>query len=169
MKSHRMLSPIALIVMASTLALIGCREDIEPFEVGNPSSERRVLVAAEQTTFKEAVVNRVLEDVGTDDIYFNVVGLDALEEEEAAHYGAVLLVCWYSGGRVDRRATGFIRDTRRRDRDRIIVFYTAGAESPLPEAARRELHDVDAIGSVSRRAKIEQSAQEIAARINSKL
>ena len=72
---------LAILILMSLLALVllgGCRTNMSPYEAGSAGNPRKVLIAGEASEFKQAVVKRVIETLGTDLWYFRIVGLDQL-------------------------------------------------------------------------------------------
>lgn len=162
----RKLRNVVVVTSVAVLLLAGCQEDLPSGERGRADSPRKVLIAGEDTPFKRTVIDNVVEELGTEEWYFRIIGLDDLRDTDTHPFGAILLAARYSGGRIDKRATSFLRGLR--DREKAILLYTAGAEGPLPDAAKRELRGIDAVGSASRQARARTRADELVELIRSR-
>jgi hypothetical protein len=152
------------IVLAGLFCIMGCTTNMKPFEEGDRSSSKKVLIAAEGSGFKKAVVEAVIERLGTEEWYFRGIGLGELtetSEDEVEQYGAVLIVCKMTGGRVESQARAFVDKERRNPK--LVVLMTTGGDGTLPEGAQSDLNKVDAVSSASKTAYVEESAEEIAA------
>ena len=98
---------IVLTVLVIIVVLSGCATNMKSNEVGKPESPRKVLIAGEHSGFKEQVVAGIIEELGTRDWYFRIIGLDSLTNQDTEQYGAVLVVTAFRAGRLDRRQLGF--------------------------------------------------------------
>lgn len=157
---------MALACILCAVAMFGCREDMLYQEIGTTSAARHVLIAGEQTDFKNRVVEEVVDRLDTGEYFFRVAGLDDLDEYSIDEYGAIVLATWYSQGKLaDKRAARFVR--RHSSDRRIIVFYTHGGSFALP-AAKQPKIEVDAVGSPSRNARVARTAKALAARIEAR-
>jgi len=135
---------------------------MQPFEKGDRTRGRKVLVAAEDSEFKRQVVEEVIGTLGTEDWYFRVIGLDQLAEHSTDGYGAVLLVCKLTGGRVEQRARAFLQENS--TKSKTILLLTLAGEGPLPEAAKADI-TVDAVTSASSTDLVRERAAEVAAQL----
>jgi hypothetical protein len=151
-----------IVAVAAGLLLSGCMTNMPPSEVGSRDNPRKVLIASEDTGFKRNVVDRLVGKLGTRDWYFHIIGLDGLAAQDAAPYGAVLILAHMRGGRIDGRAMGYVRDDPANPK--VILFYTRGAETPLPESLQPDLQ-VDAVSSASRTDRVDTRAEELSALI----
>jgi hypothetical protein len=133
---------------------------MKPYEVGKPESPHKVLVAGEHSDFKEQVVAQLIEELGTRDWYFRVIGLDSLANQDTEQYGAVLMVAAYRAGKLDKRVTTFL--SKDPTNPKTILFFTRGSEDPLPEKSRPDIR-VDAVSSASKDERVESKAGELAA------
>ncbi len=151
------------IVLAGLLCVMGCTTNMEPFEKGDSSSSKKVLIAAEDSGFKKAVVEALIERLGTDDCYFRGIGLgqlDQLAEDDMEQYGGILIVCKMTGGRVESQARAFI--DAERGNPKLVVLMTTGGDGAMPDGARKDLGSVDAVSSASKTGYVEESAEQVA-------
>ncbi len=153
---------IMLIVLASALLVLGCASNMTPSEAGSADAARKVLIAGDSSAFKQQVVARLIDDLGTGDWYFRIVGLDRLEEQETGQFGAVLLVAAFKAGHLDKRVTRYLGKDP--SNPKVVVFFTRGTDDPMPERARPDIK-VDAVSSASRADRVESRAAELAALI----
>jgi hypothetical protein len=153
------------VVLLALLLVLGCSTNMASFEIGDPESSRRVLVAGEQTEFKKQVVEGMIEKLGTKSWYIRVIGLDQLAEEDTALYGAIALVAGYRAGRLDQRVSDFLAPNP--TDPRIVVFYTRGTEDPMPVRSKPDLR-VEAISSASKKDREGLRAEQLAALIEAR-
>lgn len=150
---------IMLISFAAALLVLGCAANMTPSEAGNSDAARKVLIAGDSSAFKVKVVARLIEDLGTRDWYFRIVGLDRLEEQETGQFGAILLVAAFRAGHLDKRVSSYLRKDP--SNPKVIVFFTRGTEDPMPERVKPDIR-VDAVSSASRADRVESRAEELA-------
>ena len=153
---------IVCVGLAAALLIIGCASNMTPSEAGNADATKKVLIAGDSSAFKLQVVARLIDDLGTGDWYFRIVGLDRLEEQEAGQFGAILLVAAFKAGHLDKRVSNYLR--RDPSNPKVIVFFTRGTEDPMPEQKKPDIR-VDAVSSASRADRVETRATELAALI----
>ncbi len=153
---------IAMVGLVGLLCLVGCKSNMAPSEAGNPNGMRRVLIAGEDTAFKRKLAAKVIEELGTPEWYFRIIGLNQLAEQETGQYGAIVLAAGYRAGRIDERVSTFLRKDP--ENPKVIVFYTRGAEGPMPDWAKAEIR-VDSVSSASRDDRVELRAGQLAALI----
>jgi hypothetical protein len=150
-----------IVGLIGVLCLLGCKTDMEPYEAGNRTSARKVLVVAEDSEFKRDVVATVIERLGTQDWYFSVVGLDQLARVDTGQFGAILLVCSVRGGRLDERASAYLE--RDPTNAKAVLLFTCGVDGPVPELRDKLDLRVDAVSSASRDDRVSVRAEEVAA------
>ena len=148
--------------IATMVAIVyGCTARYVPSsEFGDKNAAGRVLIATVGTDFKDAVVEKVTQELADEDVYVMVIDLKAIENTDTQQFDAIVLVNTCTAWMVDYHVTDFLRATDDGDKERIVVLTTAG--DPDWEA---EKLDVDAISSASVPEKISPVANEILVRI----
>jgi hypothetical protein len=149
---------ILVVLTAALMGLTGCAGDMPTVERGQAAAPRRVLIAATASAFKQKVVEGVIARLGIEDYYFKVTGLGNLEREDAASYGAVVLVGSFMAGHLDRRITGWLKDHPADPR--TVVFYTRGTDDPMPGGGKPKL-DVDAVSAASVESRVNERAGQL--------
>jgi len=146
----------ALVIL---VLLSGCATNMAPSEQGNSASGKRVLIAGENTEFKQRLAAAVIEKLGTQDWYFRIIGLDQLAQIDTGSYQAIVVLAGYRAGRLDGR----VQESLKRDpsNHKVIVLYTRGTDDPTPPRAGLDLK-VDAISSASRNDRVDARAEQLA-------
>jgi len=157
---------IAALLLCALPLLWSCTTNMPTAEQGNPSNERKVLLAGENTAYKRQLAAETIRAVGTDNCYFRIVGLDQLEAFNASSYRAVVLLAGYRAGRLDGRVTRFLEHNP--TDHRVILFFTRGSDDPLPQGKGPDVK-VDAISSASRADRVQQRADQLALLIRERL
>ena len=148
--------------------LLGCQSDMAAFEKGNPEAGNKVLFAGASSRFKNAVVEKVLEELGKESYYCRGIGISLLEQTDLTQFDAVVIVCAIQGGKIEERARNYFSNDP--TNGKLIGFYTAGLgidESGKPEMGTPDVH-IDAVTSASEMKKAGQKAKELAALIKKK-
>lgn len=151
------------VTLACLLALSACATGSADYVRGDLRAQRRVLVAGTQSEFKHKVVDRVVQRLGEKDYFFSIVGLDGLNTEDLASYGAIVLVYSLPGGRMDGRVRAFINANK--GNPKVIVFYSKGAEGPEPEDAVSSRNAADRRTAVTLLANAERYADLLVTQI----
>ena len=153
---------IIIMIIISLMGLFfvcSCMQDMEPVEKGNIEATQKVLIAGTDSEFKQNVVNKVIETLGTQDYYFKIIGLNQLDKEETEPYGAILLINSYMAGKIDRRVTQFLQNDP--TNSKVIIFYTIGDENHPPSGKAKPDTNVDAITSASLPNRIDERVDQL--------
>ena len=135
---------------------------VKGLEHGNKHCEKRILIATQQSEFKEVVVSRVLDGLLHDACYIKVMDLKKIAGESTERYQAIVIMntCWV--WRLNRHARNFLKDAR--EKERIILLTTANDEAWKPKKV-----EVDAITSASKMDKADSVAKHIIEKVRSLL
>ena len=105
--------------------LSGCASQVEVIERGDRNCEKRVLIATQQSEFKDAVVAGIVEELGKEPCYVKVIDLKKLTEESIAHYSALVIVTTCKIGRLNRHARKLFKHVQEEE-GKIILLTTVG-------------------------------------------
>lgn len=152
---------ITIISLVGLFFVVGCVQDMALIEKGNVNAARKILIAGQSSEFKQDVIIKVMETLGTKEYYFKIIGLNQLDKEETEQYGVILLVNTYMAGHIDGRVTRILQDDP--TNPKIIVFYTIGDENnPPPDWAKPDIK-VDAVTSASLSDRVTERADQLVA------
>jgi len=164
----RALAFVALVAVLQTSCavprMIWPQENIQAFELNSPKLDKRVLVAARSSEFKDAVVRKVRDSFMEMSVYVKFIGVDDLEHEKAARYNAVILVSTCIAGGFDRHIEAFL--ARESDQRNTIVLTTAGDANWKPDKKGR---NYDAITTASVKTDVDKVASEIVSKVHALL
>lgn len=153
---------IIVVIIISFIGLFlvcSCAKDMEAFEEGDIKATRKVLIAGTDSEFKQNVVNKIIETLGTEDYYFKIIGLEQLDKEETEPYGAILLISSCMAGKIDGRVTQFLQKDP--TNPKVIVFYTIGDEDTPPSGKFKPDIKADAITSASMPDRVDERADQL--------
>ena len=139
--------------------LAGCASQVEVIEQGDRNCGKRVLIATQQSAFKDAVVAGIVEELEKDSCYVKVVDLKKLTEESIAHYSALVIVTTCKIGRLNRHARKFFKCLPEKDEGKIILLTTVGQKYDS------KMGQVDAITSASEMEKAGAVAETIVGKV----
>lgn len=154
-----------ILALAAVSILGGCQPGMEAAEIGSATAGRKVLIAGTASAFKVKVVEGIVSRLGTQEYYFRIIGLDALETQDTTAFGAVLLVNTCMAGKAGGKVSRFL--SKDPADPKVIVFTTRGGEGrpvdfPVPDLK------VDAVSSVSSADLAEQRSGELASLIRAR-
>ena len=141
MKTTMLLAGILLVLK---LSLVGCAVGtVSTMESGDRTAEQdRVLVATQNSDFKQAVIQAIRDRLENNSNYIKVIDVKKLPYESLEGYDAVIILNTCMAGRPDPRVESFIDDTT--EKEKIVVLTTGRLDSWKPESPR-----VDAMSSAS--------------------
>lgn len=128
-----------------------------PFEVNDPRSSPRVLIATQGSEFKDAVVAGVLEHLKRRAPYIRVVDVAALPGIDPSDWNAIVVIHTWEMHEPPTPVKDFVARTR--DSGKLVVLTTSGAGT-------FKMEGVDAISSASADADALPRAAEITARLD---
>jgi hypothetical protein len=129
-------------------------------ELNVPSVEKKVLIAARSSEFKDAVISRIKEAFKDEVVYMKFIGIDHLKKENGDDYSAVVVINTCMGWNMDRHVKSFVK--RQKDQSNVVVLTTSGDGDWMP---KMEDYDFDAISSASEMHKVDEIADKIIAKV----
>jgi hypothetical protein len=103
-----------------------------------------VLIATQQTEFKEEVVFKVVEGFETDQCFIEIIDLRDLSGKSTENYKAIVIMNEYQFWMIDRHVREFLKNLHNHEKRKIILLSTTDHPSLMPKES-----DVDAISSAS--------------------
>ncbi len=131
------------------------QKDIELFQVNDPSTKTRVLVASRESGFKSALVKRIRGYYEGRPVYVKCTGIDALSRENAGDYSCIVLVSTCIARGLDPEVLNYIEANPYYYE--FIVLTTSGNGAWMPEIKHEE---VDTVSSASVMADVDEKALE---------
>ena len=131
-------------------------------ERGDKNCEKRVLIAAQQSEFKEAVVSKVVEGLEQDACYVKVIDVKKLREESTGDYEAMVIVNTCKMWRLNRHVRKFLKKVQ--ETGKIVLLTTAGD----PEWKAKGVQ-VDAITSASEMEEVGAVAETVLEKVRTLL
>lgn len=140
--------------------LLGCTASTKIAELGNLNSSKKVLIATENTEFKQEIVDRLTQKLGMPDYYFKVIGINLLPETNTDPYNAILVISKITAGRIQQKTSAYLQN--KASDPKLVVLVTSGSGDPYSEIFQTNLKGVDAITSASKMNKVEEITDQIA-------
>lgn len=133
---------VALVVLFGIFLLINRQGVVEPYAVGNPALDKKVLIASQGSNFKNAVVESLTAYLGGK-AYTKVIDVTSLAEVNEAEWDALVFIHtteqWKLWPDVDEYLA------RAQDLDKVILVTTSGSGD-----WKTDKYDVESITSASR-------------------
>ncbi|MDC6389060.1 hypothetical protein PP182_10240 [Maribacter sp. PR1] len=101
---------------------------VEPYEVKTPGLEKKLLIAAQGSDFKDKVVKGIVDRYSMDSIYIQVIDIKDLQRINPKDYDALLIVHTWENWKPPVTVKIFIERTDNYQ-DRIVVLTTSGEGS----------------------------------------
>ncbi len=163
MRSWRSILLLAVLLSAATIAFAGwywihfSMGAAQPFEVNDPQSSTRVLIATQGSEFKDAVVAGVVAHLKANAVYVKVIDVSALPGVNEGEWNAIALLHTWEMRKPPREVKAFV--DRAGNSGKLVVLTTSGA-------GIFKMDGVDAISSASVVADAPSRAAEIAERLD---
>lgn len=120
----------------------------------------RVLIATTGTDFKDAVIEKVSQELAEDGVYVMVIDLKIIDDTETEKYDAILLVNAVTAWRIDYHVSAFLQESGADEKEKLIILTTAGDSDWEAQGMA-----VDAISSASTSDNISLVADQVVEKI----
>jgi len=128
-----------------------------PFEVNDPHSQPRVLIATQGSEFKDAVVSGVVDHLKKRSAYVKVMDVSGLSGVNDGDWSAIVVLHTWEMRKPQADAKAFV--DRVRDMHKIVVLSTSGAGD-------FKIEGIDTISSASTIADAPARVAEITKRVD---
>lgn len=136
--------PIILIILFISYYLItNLQGEIEPYQVGNPDAEQKILIASQGSEFKEKLVTGLVSELKSDERYISIVDCTKLEDENLTTWDACVVIHTTQIHGMPIAAETFLEVSS--DLSKVVLVSTSGGGDE-----KVKNFDVDAISSASR-------------------
>ena len=157
------------VCLFSFLLVFGCtaphyfwpQRDMGFKETNLQTLEKKILIASRDSAFKRELVDSITAAYINRPIYIRTTGIEALANENANDYSAVVLITTCMGWTVDVEVERFL--ARYGHLSSIIVLATSNGGDVLPDMENRK---IDALSSASVLDRVQPLAKKMIARIN---
>ena len=156
-KNRWLVGPLVMFVLS------GCASQVEVIEQGDKNCGKRVLIATQQSAFKDAAVAGIVGGLDKNSCYVKVVDLRKLADESVTYYDALVIVTACKIGRLNRYARKFFKHLSEKDEGKIILLTTIGQKYDS------KMGQVDAITSASEMEKAGAVAGAIVGKVRALL
>jgi len=144
----RLIPKVTLFILAASVLSDGCAGSIQTRKIGKPSCQKRILIASEDTDFKNEVTESFIEEFAKDDVYIEIVDISKLPSVKPPEYSAVIVMNSYTWFSMDGDAKDFVEMLTAEDKRKVVFVVTAGTPSIVPDDL-----GVDAISCASESAE----------------
>ncbi|SHK39505.1 hypothetical protein SAMN02745216_03386 [Desulfatibacillum alkenivorans DSM 16219] len=156
MRSMRFYAALAVLLLLAA----GCGpKRVSSVRYGSPSAGSKVLLATEDTEFKNTILKNVVKSYEGQDVFIQVESVPALDKINAEDFDAVVLINTCMAWRVEPEIEAFIKKTA--DKQKIVLLTTTGDPDLNIEAP-----GVDSVTSASRMENADHVSQKIIGKIN---
>jgi hypothetical protein len=156
-------TPIALLLIAlATYVIINQQGVIEPFDVGNPKANTKILIASQGSNFKNKLVENLVSQLNDNETYLSIVDCTMLGNENATDWDAVIIIHTMQIHFMPKEVEKFLQGAN--DPSNIMLVSTSGAGDEVVET-----FNVDAISSASREVAIPQIVKWLNEKLDEKI
>jgi hypothetical protein len=125
------------------------------YELNDPTLERRVLIATQESEYKHALVDAVVKQIKDLPVYIRVIDVSELDGADPAIWNAIVILHTWEMGEPEEHSRKFVQRAPAR---KLVVVTTSGS-------GEAKLVDVDGISSASKLERTEWMANMIVNRI----
>ena len=157
------LSVIAMVfILLGTYIFVNIQGVIEPFKVGSPEAENKILIASQGSDFKDNLLEMLVQELKGENKYLYVVDCTKLGNEVFSDWDVIVIIHSAQIHKMPREAELFLK--RSIDLSKVILVTTSGAGDE-----KIEVFEVDAISTASRISKIYKVINWLIPKVESRL
>ena len=152
-----------MFLLLFSIYIAGCAtKPIPTTTIGAIDGRDRVLIATQESKFKNEVVSRVVEDLKNNDLYIEITDISDLSNRTTEDYKAIVIINDYKLFRFNKHVRNFLDNINDYDKKKIVLLATAGSPNRMNKGA-----EVDAISSASEIDDADDISMIIVQRVNS--
>jgi len=141
------------IIVITFFVLTGCGKEVVKKEIGDSSSKNKILIATEDSQFKNMIADNLVSKLNGS--YIKIIDVRNLSSENPDGFNAIAIVSTVKAGQIHKKALELIGKPE--FKSKIILLSTYGTEKNDPS--------IDTISSSSKLNKIPELAGKIFAKI----
>ncbi len=111
--------------LLGTYVVVNWQGVIEPFQVGNPDTMNKILIASQGSEFKNNLLDNLVQQLETEDNYLYVVDCTKLDSENVADWDAIVIIHSAQMHELPGAAELFLK--RAADHSKVMLVSTSGA------------------------------------------
>ncbi len=150
-----------LYLILISITLLACGKRIELIEFGDKNQTNRVLIATQQSDFKDSIVSKIMELLKEDNCYIKVIDLNDWENEIPEDYKSIIIIGAVKMGKLNSNADKFIETIQQKEKIILLASTNSGKWKSKME--------IDSITSASEIIKVDSIAQNITDKIREHL
>ena len=151
-----------ILSVACSISLVSCSKNIREYRVGNLNSDKKILIAATESEFKNRLVDDIVKKY-YQSCNIKVIPLNSLKDVSTRDYAAIVLIdralAWTLFNFAIKKFT-----QNAEEKDKIILFMTVNNTG-----WKVNVNDVDTVTSASQPAAYEIAAEKLILSLDRKI
>ncbi len=127
------------------------------YSINTPEASRHVLIAAQGSDFKDAVVEGTIDQLKDRDLFIRVYDISELEKIVPSQWDAILVFHTWEYGKPPKSIRDFSK--RKNELSNVTFFATSGS-------GEEYIRGIDGITGASRMSQVDKQTKEVLTRIN---
>lgn len=149
---------VLIVALFAVFWLIYKQGVVEPYALGNPNADTKVLIASQGSDFKNTLVDSLTSRLADESMYMKVIDVTGLGEVNENDWDAVVLIHTTENWRLQSDVKAYL--DRVHGLSKIIVVTTSGSGE-----WKSEDYDVDVVTSASKTEELPGMVKHIVARL----
>lgn len=129
------------------------QNDMPSAEYNSANSEKKVLIIARKTQFKEAVLSKVISSLQNDSVYIKVIGFKQVDKEQLDQYSAIVFVNTCMAWSMENKVSSTLK--KHPNMKKFIIVTTAGGPDYVQKPTSNTF---DALASASEDSNVDTLA-----------
>jgi hypothetical protein len=141
--------PVMLfIILMGTYIVMNWQGVISPYHIGKPDAPHKVLIASQGSKFKSQLLEALIRNLRSEDIYLSIIDCTSLKEDQAENWNAIVIIHTTKVHQIPKYVKTYL--DKLKNYSNVILISTSGGGDEIVTG-----YDVDAISTASRLQDIE--------------
>jgi hypothetical protein len=125
----------------------------------SPETPKKILIITDSSGFKTKVINRIFKMSAGKGITYHVLDINDIVQSNSDKYDRYIILCKMVGGRIEEKSLAYYQTLS--DKNAILIGLTYFFNVPMPENAKQEIGNIDAVTSASKNSNVDTFAKKI--------
>ena len=153
-------TPIVLVILLVSIWIVmNWQGVIDPYQVGDPNAQLKVLIASQGTEFKNKLLNDLILQLQSDKKYISIIDVTSLEKENVSDWNVIVIIHTTRAHQMPKSVKNYLKKSTNLS-EVILIATSGGGDEMVAE------FEVDAISTASRLDVTDQIIESIIIKVD---
>jgi len=153
-------TPIVIVILIISIWIVmNWQGVIDPYQVGDPKAQCKVLIASQGSKFKNKLLTELVQQLQSDKKYISIIDVTSLEKENVSDWNAIVIIHTTQAHHMPKSVKNYLKKFT--NLSKVILIATSGGGDELVTE-----FEVDAISTASRLDVTDQIVESIILKVD---